>query len=133
MVGDSMPGIASLPGVESAAVDMTIPRLHVLRRVPRRYRKILPLAIMKRYRCIVVGADHGVLTIAITDRRSIQCFRSLSRLTGCALFPVLVHPTRMRILLQRLEREERGHFTTLNMLSPFHPIQVRPLLGFLST
>ena len=84
-----------------------IPQLSELRRAPLRYRHILPLTIMKRYQCIVVGAAKGKLTIAITDTQNMEVIESLSRHTGKTIFPVLIDPKRMRILIQRMERREQ--------------------------
>jgi Type II secretion system (T2SS), protein E, N-terminal domain len=85
-----------------------IPQLYVLRRVPMRYRRILPLTVMKRFQCIVVGSAPGVLTVAITDRQNTSVIESLRRFTGQAIFPVLIDPTRMRLLIQRIERYEQS-------------------------
>lgn len=89
-----------------------IPQLFVLRRVPMRYRRVLPLTVMKRFQCIVVGSAPGVLTVAITDRHNTAVIESLSKYTGQAIFPVLIDPTRMRLLIRRIERYERdgGNF-----------------------
>lgn len=89
-----------------------IPQFYILRRVPTRYRQVLPLTIMKRFRCIVVGSAPGVFTVAITDRQNISVIESLRRFTGKAIFPVLIDPARMRLLIQRIERYEhnRGDF-----------------------
>src|SRR6266705_5089401 len=84
-----------------------IPQLYVLRRVPMRYRRILPLTVMKRFQCIVVGSAPGVLTVAITDRQNTSIIESLKIYTGQAIFPVLIDPTRMRLLIQRIERYEQ--------------------------
>ncbi len=84
-----------------------IPQLYILRRVPMRYSRILPLTIMKRFQCIVVGSAQGVLTVAITDRQNISVIESLRRITGQAIFPVLIDPTKMRLLIQRIERNEQ--------------------------
>ncbi len=84
-----------------------IPQLYVLRRVPTRYRRMLPLTIMKRFQCIVVGSAQGVLTVAITDRQNTSVIESLRSITGQAIFPVLIDPTRMRLLIQRIERYEQ--------------------------
>lgn len=84
-----------------------IPQLYVLRRVPTRYRRMLPLTIMKRFQCIVVGSAQGVLTVAITDRQDTSVIESLRSITGQAIFPVLIDPTRMRLLIQRIERYEQ--------------------------
>jgi hypothetical protein len=83
-----------------------IPQLCVLRRVPVRYRQFLPLTVMKRFQCIVVGSAQGVLTIAITDPQNTLAIESLRRITGQAIFPVLIDPNRMRLLIQRIERCE---------------------------
>jgi hypothetical protein len=62
---------------------------------------------MKRHQCVVVGAAKGALTVAITDQQDHWILELLSRVTGCAIFPVWVHPARMRLLLRRLERSEQ--------------------------
>jgi hypothetical protein len=84
-----------------------IPQLYVLRRVPMRYRRMLPLTIMKHFQCIVVGSAQGVLTVAITDQQNTSVIESLRSITGQAIFPVLIDPTRMRLLIQRVERYEQ--------------------------
>jgi len=84
-----------------------IPQLYVLRRVPMRYRRMLPLTFMKRFQCIVVGSAQGVLTVAITDQQNTSVIESLRSITGRAIFPVLIDPTRMRLLIQRVERYEQ--------------------------
>ena len=84
-----------------------IPQLNIVRRVPMRYRRILPLTIVKQYQCIVVGAAPGVLTVALADRQNITVIKSLSRYTGQTIFPVLIDPQRMRLLIHRIERCEQ--------------------------
>jgi type II secretion system (T2SS) protein E len=84
-----------------------IPQLFVLRRAPMRYRRILPLIVMKQFQCIVVGSAPGVLTVAITDRENTSVIESLRKFTGQAIFPVLIDPKRMRLLIQRIERYEQ--------------------------
>ncbi len=87
-----------------------IPQFYILRRVPNRYRRSLPLTVMIQHQCIVIGAAQGVLTVAITDRENTSVIESLRQLTGRAIFPVLINPARMRLLIQRLERSEYcGH------------------------
>lgn len=83
-----------------------IPHLFVLRRVPMRYYSVLPLRLMKKYQCIVVGSAPGVLTVAITNRQSSVVIESLKKFTGQSIFPVLVNPAKMRLLIQRIERNE---------------------------
>src|SRR5436309_1764839 len=63
-----------------------IPRLHRLRRVPRQYWYCLPLQVMKRHQCIVIGGEPGILTVAVADGRRTHIFTYLRLLTGCAIF-----------------------------------------------
>lgn len=83
-----------------------IPQLFVLRRVPMRYYRVLPLTVMKQFQCIVVGSAPGVLTVAITNRENTLVIESLKKFTGQSIFPVLINPTKMRLLIQRIERNE---------------------------
>jgi len=88
-----------------------IPQLFALRRVPMRYRRILPLTVMKRFQCIVIGSAPGVLTVAITNRHNMLVIESLRNFTGQAIFPVLIDPNRMRLLIYRIERNEHSRNT----------------------
>jgi Type II secretion system (T2SS), protein E, N-terminal domain len=97
-----------------------IPQLFVLRRVPMRYRRILPLTVMKRFQCVVVGSAPGVLTVAITDRQNSIIIESLKKFTGQAIFPVLIDPTRMRLLIQRIERYEQCRSAFYSMADRNH-------------
>jgi MshEN domain len=81
-----------------------IPQFSDLRRVPARYRQVLPWPIMKRYQCLVVGSEPGILTVAITVRHNTSMLEALQKFTGQAIFPVLIDPGRMRLLLLRMER-----------------------------
>src|SRR6266571_9073457 len=81
-----------------------IPWFSTLRRVPTRYQRVLPLGVMKRYRCIIVGEARGVYTVALATHQDIVVIGLLRRLTGHKIFPVLVDTDRMRLLIQRLER-----------------------------
>ena len=99
--------MGSMKDIADSVRGNLIPQLYVLRRVPMRYRRMLPLTIMKRFQCIVVGSAQGVLTVAITDRQNTSVIESLRRITGQAIFPVLIDPNRMRLLIQRIERYEQ--------------------------
>lgn len=105
-----------------------MPRFRTLRRVPISYRHILPLKVMKHYQCLVVGAAPGALTIAITDRQALLVATLLSKVTRRAIFPVLVDPVRMRLLLQRLERYEHARGNTLGYLSFLHRLQTHSIV-----
>ena len=61
------------------------------------------MQVMKRYHCIAVGSERGVLTVAFDERPHPTLLRGLRRLTGQVIFPVLVRPKRMNLLLQRVQ------------------------------
>src|SRR5256714_7241257 len=84
-----------------------IPQLRDLRRIPMRYQSMLPLKVMKRYQCAVVGSAQGVLTIAITDRHDTSLIKTFTRLIGRPIFPVWVNPAQMGLLIKRIERWQR--------------------------
>lgn len=109
-----------------------IPRLNALRRVPARYRSVLPLPVMKRYQCLVIGGADGMLTVAISDRLDKRVLTSLRYMTGQAIFPVFVDSTRMRLLIQRLERNARVKemlFRRSYRMYVFHPRLLRSFLS----
>ncbi len=95
-----------------------IPRFRALRRVPPSYRSVLPLKVMKRYQCLVVGGAQDALTVAITDRQDTSILPLLRKLTGRVIFPVWVDPFRMRLLIRRLERSRNSGWRRLHRLSP---------------
>lgn len=99
--------MGSMKEIANNVQGSLIPQLFVLRRVPMRYRQYVPLTVMKRFQCIVVGSAQGVLTVAITDPQNTLAIESLRRITGQAIFPVLIDPNRMRLLIQRIERCEQ--------------------------
>lgn len=74
-----------------------------VRWIPLHYRRFLPLRVMKRYRCIVVGSARGVLTVVFDEQPHPTVLAGLRRLTGQTIFPVLIRPKRMNLLLQRAE------------------------------
>src|SRR6266704_4013924 len=83
--------------------NYVFPRFDTLRWVPIRYRKLLPLSVMKRYQCIVIGATQSRLTVAITDPLDLSIIELLQHLTKRTIFPVLIAPERMRLLIQHIE------------------------------
>ena len=108
-----------------------IPRLSTLRRIDPRYRYLLPLHIMKRYRCIVVGGKRGMLTVALTAKNE-RIVSYLHHHTGCSIFTVLIEPERMRLLLQRAERSEYNKESVKRISPLLHPLLLRslPLLSY---
>ena len=104
-----------------------IPHFLGLRRVPTRYRRALPLRVMKQFQCVVVGAAQGVFTVAIADCHDPFILEFLSRITRRTIFPVLVDSIRMRLLIQRLERQER-YLSRLASTPFLHPHQVHTIL-----
>lgn len=87
--------------------DGNIPRLHDVRRVPPRYQQVLPLPVSKYYRCVVLGGASRTLTVGIVERKDEELLDFLHMLTGAAIFPVLVEPKRMNLLVARMERYQR--------------------------
>jgi Type II secretion system (T2SS), protein E, N-terminal domain len=98
--------MGSMKDVSETIRGNLIPQLCVLRRVPMGHRHVLPLQVMKKFQCIVVGSAPGVLTVAITDRQNTVVIEYLKKFTGQAIFPVLIDPIRMRLLIRRIERNE---------------------------
>ena len=107
-----------------------IPRLWTLRRIPGRYQHLLPVAVMKRYQCVVVSGERGILTVAITEPKNIHVLNTLSWLLGYTIFPVLIDPMRMRLLIRRIERLECAYYTT-NSLTLYNTLQQHSMLMFL--
>ena len=89
------------------------PRFDTVRRVPLRYRRLLPLSMMKQYQCVVVGATREELSVAFSARPCMSVIRVLRIVTGCHIFPVLTEPARIRLLIQRIELYEQ-HRHALN-------------------
>ncbi|GHO84328.1 hypothetical protein [Dictyobacter formicarum] len=90
-----------------AEAMLPLPRLAPLRRVPLRYSSLLPLHMILRYQCIVIGKSKGSITVAFTDQKSLYILPLIADLTGCHVFPVTIDSCLMRLLLQRLVRAER--------------------------
>lgn len=86
--------------------EVHIPRLNDIRRVPVRYHRIIPLSVMKRYQCAVVGKTSRMLTVGMTEGQNDALVHLLQVLTGLSVFPVFVEPERMRLLIAKIERHE---------------------------
>ncbi len=86
-----------------------IPTFSEVRRVPVCYQRALPLAVSKRYQCVVLGASSHILTVGITEaeRENGALLTFLHLLTGSAIFPVLIEQRRMHLLIARIERTQR--------------------------
>ena len=109
-----------------------LPNFKSIRRVPTRYEHMLPLSLMLRYQCIVVGTARNALTLAISDEQQGQSVEKLERLMGYPIFTVLVDSARMRLLLARLERRQRQKQGKV-MGRPYyvHALQLRAFLNFI--
>jgi type II secretion system (T2SS) protein E len=106
-----------------------MPRFDRVRWVPKRFRNMLPLNVMKQYHCIVVGGTKGVLTVAFTGRKNAYVIQGLRKMTGQDIFPVLIKPERMRILLVKAEASSgRKHPFQLRCYS--HRSHIHALLMF---
>jgi hypothetical protein len=112
-----------------------IPTLTAVRWVPTRYQHILPLEVVKRHQCLVLGAARGVLTVAIADTRDRPLVAALEKFTGHRIFTVLIEPASMRILIERLERDcsRRGSRQKIVVRPCYlHRVQLRALVYFMS-
>jgi hypothetical protein len=119
-------------GEAGLVCENVIPRLSCLRRVPTRYRHMLPLSFMKTYQCVVVGGESGFLTVAITNRKDITLLKIFGELSGYAIFPVLIDPGHMHLLIRRIERAEHKKNKTLNVLAGY-PLHLHSMLVFLTS
>lgn len=117
--------------VDDVLQDVMIPKLWTLRRISGRYRYLLPVAVMKRYQCVIVGGEGSILTVAITKPKDTHIFNAIGALTGCSIFPVLVDPVRMRLLIRRIERLEYAYYASMNNLTFYYALQQRSMLLFL--
>lgn len=108
-------------GAFSAPID-PLPQLQHIRRIPERYREVLPLRVMQHHHCAVVGVARGVLTIAVASPCPTPLIDLLARFTGYSVFPVYVQSAKMDLLLRRVERwqraRKRGYF----------PLRQKPLV-----
>lgn len=116
------------PAAISFGEGESIPHLRDIRHVRARYCAMLPLSIMKRYRCVVIGAARGVLTVAVTLPYHPQLVEMLARFTGSLIFPVCIQPARMDLLLRRVERRQlaqrRGKWRFFQQAStPVHGVE----------
>ena len=108
--------------------EAVIPSMKALRRVPACYRRMLPLSVMKRYQCTVVGCEDDTLTLAVTDQCDTSWLELLSRGTGYKIFPVLVDVMQMHLLLRRIESIERKKQLLFRKNAYDYPLQIRTAL-----
>lgn len=108
-----------------------VPQFCDIRRVPVRYQQILPLSIVKRYQCVVLGASRKSLTVGITHQDSHALLDYLQVLTRTTVFPVLIDPKRMHLLILRVERYQRIQCLSPQAHSALQlPSQVRLILNY---
>jgi hypothetical protein len=105
-----------------------MPQFPGLRRLPMRYQYILPLAVMKLYRCAVIGSAQGVLTVALADRGDTPLVEILTMLTGRTIFPVWVKPSRLRLLIRRRERWQQRKDEMLRWPHPLSLVQIHAMV-----
>ncbi len=131
LMATSNPGVKTVKEMVRRVNDDPIPRFDTLRRVPERYRQLLPLGVMKKYQCVVISATRASLTVAISERQDLSVLEFLSKLSGCTIFPVLATPLRMRLLIRRIERtgrimRRRDKFCC--SMPSLHPLQVHAMV-----
>lgn len=124
--------LASPGGVQesrSSVCDNPIPRLSDVRRVPVRYQQVLPLSVIKRYRCVVLGASRNALTVGVIEGDNTALLDFLRVLTGATVFPVLVEPKLMCLLIKRVERFKHFRYHSYQAYFALQlPSQVRLIL-----
>lgn len=109
-----------------------IPRFDTIRRVPSRYQRIFPLTLMKAHQFAVIGAAGNTLTVAITYQQQRAVIESLNKLTGRTVFPVLVEPARMHLLIERIERcEQRKYYQLRGRSCYLRGIQLQSIVHVL--
>jgi len=86
-----------------------LPRFDRVRWVPKRFKGMLPLEVMQRYQCIVVGGTQRKLTVAFASRQNAYVLAGLKKITGKEIFPVLMSPARLRRLLARAAAWQPQH------------------------
>ena len=89
------------------------------------------MQVMRQCRCIVVGSGRGVLTVAFDERPGVRVVHGLRNLTGQTIFPVLIRPARMNLLLQRIEFWHSCH-ASRNHQYYLHRYPIHALLQLLS-
>lgn len=112
-----------------------IPTLAAVRWVPTRYQHILPLEVIKRHQCLVLGAARGVLTVAIADAQNRELVDALEKFTGHRIFTVFIEPASMRVLIERLERDSSRRGVREKMVVRpcyLHRVQLRALVYHIS-
>ena len=112
--------------------DNLIPQLRDLRRIPMRYERMLPLKVMKRYQCAVVGTAQGVLTVAITNQQNTSLIKTFTKLIGRPIFPVWVKPALMGLLIKRMERWERREDEMLRSPRLLSRFEIHMIVGVLT-
>lgn len=123
--------LVEIPERKSRVRGDSVPRLFDVRRVPARYHQVLPLSIVKRYRCVVLGASRNALTVGVIECDNTALLDFLQILTGTTVFPVLVDPKLMHLLIKRLERYQHFHYHSYQAYYALQlPSQVRLLLRF---
>jgi hypothetical protein len=87
---------------------------------------------MKTYQCVVVGGEPGSLTVAITNRQNVALLKILGALIGCTIFPVLVDPGHLHLLIRRMERSEHEKHNALKHMVAGYPLHLHSMLMFLT-
>lgn len=126
--GQTRASLGEMKEMAGRESDTTIPQYGNLRRVPGRFRQALPLNLMKQCQCVVVGHASGVLTVAISDQQDISVLDTLSKLIGHRIFPVLVNPVRMRLLIQRIENYKRNQGKAFKERSSLDQLYIHALM-----
>ncbi len=121
-------GMGEMKDMADYGHDDPIPYYDNLRRIPKRYRETLPLSFMKQCQCVVIGSARGVLTVAISAQQDISMLETISQLLGHSIFPVLVSPVTIRLVIQRLEHDRRRKTRIIRQRSLLDPSYIHAMV-----
>jgi hypothetical protein len=74
------------------ARELGVPYLAPPQHIPSSVRKLLPLEVMRQYRCLPVGRNRHALTVALADPTDAGALLHLEQMTGLTIFPVMTDP-----------------------------------------
>jgi hypothetical protein len=89
--------------LSALARKLGIPYLALLpRKLPAKVLHLVRPQLVQELRCYPLGRTHDTLTVAIADPQNSQALERLQHETGLQIFPVLVPPQEIEIVLEQL-------------------------------
>jgi hypothetical protein len=90
--GAEVPERPVVAQVRARARELGVPYLAPPRSIPSSVRKLVPLEVMRQYRCLPVGRNRNALTVALADPTDTGALLRLEEMTGLTIFPVMTDP-----------------------------------------